>query len=281
MSVALEGGRIYVVATPIGNLEDLSPRARRVLESVDWIACEDTRRTARLCTRFEIHTRRVSLHAHNERRRIPDLLARLAGGASIALVSDAGTPLISDPGARLVEAAIEAKIPIVPIPGPSAPLAALVASGLPALPFSCIGFLERRGGRRQSQLDTLRQMPGTLILFEAPGRVNATLRDLARTLGDRRVAVARELTKRFEQIVRGRLQSLEIEEPRGEFTLVIEPGSLSAPEPSEREVRAQIARLLNAGSSPRDAARSLAEHFGLPRSAAYARVQAELGQRES
>lgn len=279
MTVALEGGRVYVVATPIGNLEDLSPRAQRVLASVDWIACEDTRRTARLCSRFDIRTPRLSLHAHNERRRIPELVARLGAGASLALVSDAGTPLISDPGARLVEAAIEARIPVVPVPGPSAPLAALVASGLPALPFTCIGFLERRGGRRRSQLEALRQAPGTLIVFEAPGRVNATLRDLGRVLGNRRVAVARELTKRYEQIVRGRLQSLEISAERGEFTLVIAPGEPAPAAPGERELKDAIAELLDSGTTPRDAARILADRFGLARSDAYARVQAELRAR--
>ncbi|MFQ5698893.1 MAG: 16S rRNA (cytidine(1402)-2'-O)-methyltransferase [Myxococcota bacterium] len=279
MTVALEGGRVYVVATPIGNLEDLSPRAQRVLASVDWIACEDTRRTARLCSRFDIRTPRLSLHAHNERRRIPELVARLGAGASLALVSDAGTPLISDPGARLVEAAIEARIPVVPVPGPSAPLAALVASGLPALPFTCIGFLERRGGRRRSQLEALRQAPGTLIVFEAPGRVNATLRDLGRVLGNRRVAVARELTKRYEQIVRGRLQSLEISAERGEFTLVIAPGEPAPAAPGERELKEAIAELLDSGTTPRDAARILADRFGLARSDAYARVQAELRAR--
>ena len=269
MTVSSEGGRVYVVATPIGNLEDLSPRARRVLAEVAVIACEDTRRTARLCSRFDIATPRLSLHEHNERRRTPALLERLAAGASVALVSDAGTPLVSDPGSRFVAAAIEAGYPVVPVPGPSAVLAALVASGLPSDAFSFFGFLPRKGRARETRLADLRRAPGALVLFEAPGRLRDTLRALHEALGERRVAVARELTKAFEEIVRGRLGSLAIEEPRGEVTIVVE--AAAAPEP-EMPTDAEIDRLLEEGLSPRDAARELALSRGIPRSRAYALV---------
>jgi len=276
VTVSSEGGCVYVVATPIGNLEDLSPRARRVLAEVAVIACEDTRRTARLCSRFEIATPRLSLHEHNERRRTPALLEKLAAGASVALVSDAGTPLVSDPGSRFVAAAIEAGYRVVPVPGPSAVLAALVASGLPSDAFSFFGFLPRKGRARETRLADLRRAPGALVLFEAPGRVRETLRDLNEALGERRVAVARELTKAFEEIVRGRLGSLAIEEPRGEVTIVVE--AAEAPEP-EMPSEAEIDRLLEEGLSPRDAARELALSRGIPRSRAYALVLRRAGGR--
>ena len=271
MTVPAERAHVYVVATPIGNLDDLSARALRVLREVDVIACEDTRRTARLCARFEIRTPRVSLHEHNERRRIPVLLARLSDGQSIALVSDAGTPLVSDPGARLIAAAIEAGFPVVPIPGPSAVLAALVASGLPAGPFTFVGFLPRKGRARAERLKALVGALGALVLFEAPGRVRATLEDLHRALGPRRAVVARELTKKFETFVRGRLGDLEPGEPRGEVTIVVEPGA--APDPrGEPDVSRELDRLVESGLSPRDAARELAHALGVPRSRAYALV---------
>src|SRR5258707_11884240 len=161
-------GTVYVVATPIGNLDDLSPRAARVLREVEVIACEDTRHTALLCQRFEIATPRVSLHAHNEARRLPELLERLARGAAIALVSDAGTPLVSDPGERLVRAALEAGAQVVPVPGPSALLAALVASGFAPRPFAFAGFLPRKGGQRTRALASPAAFPGTPVLFDTP-----------------------------------------------------------------------------------------------------------------
>ncbi len=274
MTVSNARGRVYVVSTPIGNLEDLSPRARRVLREADVIACEDTRQTARLCARYEIRTRRVSLHAHNEAHRVPQLLRRLEAGASVALVSDAGTPLLSDPGAAFVRAAIEAGLAIVPVPGPSAILASLVASGLSTRPFSFFGFLPRKGRARREWLERLARAPGTLVLFEAPGRVRATLVDLERVLGARRVVVARELTKRFEQIVRGRLGELELPEPRGEVTLVIEGAAAERPGRAveSEDAQAFVERFLRDGGSARDAARELAVRLGISKSQAYRRV---------
>jgi len=270
-------GRVYVVATPIGNLDDLAPRARRVLaDEVALIACEDTRHTAKLCQRWQIATQRISLHAHNEAARLPRLLERLARGESIALVSDAGTPLVSDPGERLVRAAIEAGFGIVPVPGPSAVTAALVASGFAAQPFAFFGFLPRKGGARSEALAALARFAGTLVVYEAPGRVARTLADLHAALGARRVAICRELTKLHEEIVRGVLGELESVEPRGEITLVIEgPGDTATEAEPTADPDARAADLLAAGLSARDAARALAAELGISRSAAYACVNAQ------
>ncbi len=278
MTVTDARGRVYVVATPIGNLEDLAPRAVRVLaQEVALIACEDTRQTARLCTRFEIDTPRLSLHAHNEARRIDGLLERLERGESIALVSDAGTPLVSDPGARLVRAAIDAGLEVVPVPGPSAVTAALVASGLPVHPFAFFGFLPRKGRERRERLDQLAAFPGAIVLYEAPGRVNATLADLHAVAGARRAAICRELTKRHESVVRGVLGQLHLETEKGEVTLVIDgpPGDAAGDgDVDDAALDARIDALLAAGHSARDAARLLAGETGLARSDAYARVHA-------
>jgi 16S rRNA (cytidine1402-2'-O)-methyltransferase len=273
-TVGEKRGVVYVVATPIGNLEDLSPRAVRILREVELIACEDTRHTAVLCQRFEIETPRVSLHAHNEAKRVPELVTRLARGAAIALVSDAGTPLVSDPGERLVRAALEAGAEVVPVPGPSALLAALVASGFATRPFAFAGFLSRKGAERTRELESLAAFPGTLVLYEAPNRAAKTLADLRESLGPRRVALCRELTKRHETVLRGVLGELELDELRGELTIVVEGPSESRPSdsPPPADFEAELRRLLAEGRSTRDAARELAELFGMPRSAAYARV---------
>jgi len=267
-------GTLFVVATPIGNLEDLSPRAQRTLAEADLLVCEDTRRTATLCARFGIKTPRTSLHAHNESRRVAGLLERLAQGARLALVSDAGTPLLSDPGLELVSAAIQAGHPVVPIPGASAILAALVSSGLPVRPFTFIGFLPRKGRARRAWLERMASLPGSIVLFEAPGRVRSTLEDLHESLGSRRLAVARELTKRFEEVIRGRLGELELEEPRGEVTLVVEGVELDLEDAAwgEVEVARFIAECRALGMTPRDIARELAERSPLSRSDAYRRV---------
>ena len=264
-------GCVYVVATPIGNLGDASERALRTLREVALIACEDTRRTARLCQRFEIATRRVSLHAHNEARRVPMLLRRLKTGASIALVSDAGTPLLSDPGLVLVSAALAEGIEVVPVPGPSALLAGLVASGFATRPFAFEGFLPRKGRARELALERAAGFSGTLVFYEAPGRVNGTLADLFRVLGPRRIAIGRELTKLHEEFVRGRLGDVRLDQLRGEVTLIVEgpPSDLESETP---ELGPHIDRLLAAGLSVRDAARELSTELGLPRTTAYRQI---------
>jgi 16S rRNA (cytidine1402-2'-O)-methyltransferase len=280
VTVSEPRGAVYVVATPIGNLEDMAPRAVRVLREVAVIACEDTRHTGHLCAHFEIATPRVSLHAHNEARRVPELLARLERGDSIALVSDAGTPLVSDPGERLVRAALDAGHAVVPVPGPSALLAALVASGFATRPFAFAGFLARKGPERARELEALAAFPGTVVLFEAPNRAAATLADLARVLGPRRAALARELTKRHETVLRGRLGELALDELRGELVIVVEgPEAGARAAPADEDLDAAADRLLAQGLSARDAARALADAHGLSRRDAYERVLQRKGLR--
>ncbi len=219
-------GTLYVVATPIGNLEDLSPRARRLLSEVDLVACEDTRHTGRLLSRLGLEARLVSLHEHNERARLPRLLAELEAGRAVALVSDAGTPLLSDPGYVLVREAVRRGIAVVPVPGPSAGLAALVASGLPPYPFTFAGFPPPRSGKRRAFYRGLAELPHTLVVFESPHRLLASLGDALAELGDRPAALGRELTKLHEEVLRGTLagirdEILSRERLRGEFVVVI------------------------------------------------------------
>jgi len=219
-------GRLLVVATPIGNLDDLSPRAAAALAGADRIACEDTRRTGKLMAHVGTKRPLVSLHEHNERRRIPELVAALEAGETIALVSDAGTPLLSDPGYPLVRAAVEAGIAVEALPGPSAILAALVASGLPPLPFTFLGFPPPKGGKRRTFYRRLGELGHTAVVYESPHRLVASLADARTELGDGRpAALARELTKLHEEVVRGTLAELHAwadgRKLLGEFVLVV------------------------------------------------------------
>jgi 16S rRNA (cytidine1402-2'-O)-methyltransferase len=217
---------LYVVATPIGNLEDITLRALRVLREVDLIATEDTRRTRILLDHYQIDKPLTSLYDHNEAHKAPILIGRLHEGSSIALVSEAGTPLISDPGYRLVQLAIAQGIIVVPIPGPAAAIAALTVAGLPTDRFVFEGFLPKKPGKRRTRLESLRGELRTLIFYESPRRVYTVLGDILTLWGDRRVVVARELTKKFEQILRGRITEvrtqLEARPPLGEVTLIVE-----------------------------------------------------------
>src|SRR2546421_4897947 len=217
-------GTLFLVGTPIGNLGDLSDRARETLASVDVVAAEDTRRTGVLLKRFGIEARMVSLHEANERVRTEDLAARLRAGEDVAMVSDAGMPGLSDPGFRLVRACIEEGIEVRVVPGPSAAIAALVVSGLPTDRFAYEGFLPRRAGDRRARLEALAEDPRTIVLFESPRRVAATLSEAAEVLGDRRAAVARELTKLHEEVLRGRISELllSLGHLRGEVVIVLE-----------------------------------------------------------
>jgi 16S rRNA (cytidine1402-2'-O)-methyltransferase len=277
-------GTLYLVATPIGNLEDISLRALRVLREVALIAAEDTRHTRKLLAHEAIHTPLLSLHEHNERARIPELIARLLAGESVALVSDAGTPLVSDPGTGLVAAAVEAGIRTVPVPGPSALLPALVVSGLPTVPVTFLGFLPAAAGDRKRALEAARALGHTVVLYEAPHRVLATLRALEEAWGNRRVAVARELTKVHEEVFRGRLseaiQHFSRTRPRGEFTLVVEGArpqdALPVPaSPAPDAVRAREAAhtllrtALAQGVAPFEAVRRAARVSGLRRNEVY------------
>ena len=268
------GGTLYVVATPIGNLGDIGARALDVLRATPLIAAEDTRVTRRLLTRFGIATRQVSYHARNAAAREPELLAHLRGGADLALVTDAGTPLVSDPGASLVAAWAGEGGRIVAIPGASAVLAALVASGLPAARWGFEGFLPRRGRERRERLARVAGDDRTTVLFEAPGRASATLRDLAAACGaDRPAALARELTKVHESIWRGGLGVLAAraadEPPRGEVTIVVAgrpAGVVAAPGPDDLALgREEVAGLVAGGLPRSEAARRVAARTGLPR----------------
>ena len=218
-------GTLYIVSTPIGNLEDLTYRAHRILQEVNIIAAEDTRHTQKLCQHYGITTILTSYHDFNKETKTPVLLEKLREGQSIALVSDAGTPLISDPGYYLLTRAIAENIPIVPIPGPSAILTALAASGLPTDTFRYEGFLPRKSTARTRALQALAEVPQTVILFETPHRIQATLMAISKSFGDRRLVIARELTKTFEEILRGTaadiMERWKNRSPKGEITLVI------------------------------------------------------------
>jgi 16S rRNA (cytidine1402-2'-O)-methyltransferase len=221
-------GTLFVVATPIGNLEDVTARALRVLREAAIVAAEDTRRTARLLSHFDIHTPTTSFFEHNERDKLPRLLARLASGEDVALVSDAGTPGISDPGYRLVKAAVAAGIRVEAIPGASAILTALVGSGLPTHAFTFAGFPPARSQARERWFEALANRPETLVFFEAPHRVRETLEAALKVLGDRPAAVCRELTKLHEETLRGLLSEVTacLAQPRGEYTIVIGPSTV-------------------------------------------------------
>jgi 16S rRNA (cytidine1402-2'-O)-methyltransferase len=261
-------GILYVVSTPIGNLEDLSPRARDVLDRADVIACEDTRVTGKLLRRFGIRTPSISYHEHNERERASELLARLEEGKDVALVSDAGTPLVSDPGYRLVRAAREAGVAVRAIPGPSALLAALAVSGLPTSRFTFVGFLPPKGKARESAVAALASIDHTFVLFESGNRVARLLSELSNALGSREAAVLREMTKLHEEHRSGTLPDLaewaSSRAFKGEVTLVVggripeslKATSASALEPRFQELRAQ-------GLSARAAAKLLAKELGL------------------
>jgi 16S rRNA (cytidine1402-2'-O)-methyltransferase len=222
-------GTLFVVATPIGNLEDITLRALRVLREVKLIAAEDTRRTAQLLARHAIATPTTSFHAHNEHRKTPQLLARLKDGDDIALVSDAGTPTIADPGGPLIRSALDAGIRVVPIPGPSAVMAALTASGTAHSDFTFLGFPPTRSKARSEWLNRLARVEGTAVFFESPHRIRQTLADLKGVLGDREIVIGRELTKIHENLVKQRIsEALEaLTRPIGEFTIVVEVGHIT------------------------------------------------------
>ncbi len=264
-------GCLYIVSTPIGNLADITYRAVHVLSSVALIVAEDTRHSRTLLNHYHIHTPMASYHEHNEARETPRLVARLLAGDSIALISDAGTPLVSDPGSRLVQASVDALIPVVPIPGPSALLAAIVASGVPADRFAFYGFLPRKGKERTRLLAELVRSPITTVLYEAPSRVRATLHELA-TIGasDRHAVVARELTKKFEEIHRGTVAELAAQlgdELRGEIVIVL-AGAVAA-EVDEELLHAHVTEWRSEGASPRDIMDRLVHAFGVARNLAY------------
>jgi 16S rRNA (cytidine1402-2'-O)-methyltransferase len=269
-------GKLHLIATPIGNLEDITVRALRILKEVDLIACEDTRHTAKLLAHYGIHTPRESYHEHNEASRTPQLLALLRQGKQLALVTDAGTPLLSDPGYTLVAECIKEEICIVPLPGPAAALAALAGSGLPAGQFFFAGFLSSKASLRRKQLQGLSSLPCTLIFYEAPHRLLASLQDMIAILGPRRACLARELTKIHEEWLRSTLPSILVTlqaRPRiqGEITIVIAGGEVAPPSPpSPVSLRQDLHQEIEETGAPhKEALRAVARRRGISRKEAY------------
>lgn len=268
-------GALYIVATPIGNLSDLSFRAVETLRSVDWIACEDTRHTRKLLAHYGVEARLLSYHEHNEEERSRELLARIDQGESIALVADAGTPLISDPGFRLVRKAAERGLPVIPVPGPSAVLAALSAAGVETDRFYFGGFLPRKQSERRKLLQQLSALDATLVFYEAPHRILQALEDVESVLPDRPVAIARELTKIHEEFLRGSPASLrKLLQHRGavhgEITLVIGKGEARRPSaPARDAVLEELRRLQQQGLARMEALKQIARSSGLPKREVY------------
>ncbi|HEX2722689.1 MAG TPA: 16S rRNA (cytidine(1402)-2'-O)-methyltransferase [Gemmatimonadaceae bacterium] len=265
-------GSLYVVSTPIGNLGDMSFRAVEVLSSAALVVAEDTRHSRRLLDHYEITTRTSAYHEHNEAREAPRLVRRLLGGESIAIITDAGTPLLSDPGARLVSAAIEAGISVIPVPGASALLAALVGSGLAGEQFTFFGFLPRKGKERLRSLTEIMRMTHTAILYESPVRVGATLNELSEAgAGGRTAVVARELTKKFEEFARGTVAELAARfrdtPARGEVVILIGPATAEVP--SESALREAVHIMREEGVTPRECVERLISERGAPRNLAY------------
>jgi 16S rRNA (cytidine1402-2'-O)-methyltransferase len=281
-------GCLYLVGTPIGNLEDLTFRALRILKEVDQIACEDTRHTSKLLNHYQINKPLVSYHEHNEMTRAPELVVALEQGAKIALVADAGMPLVSDPGHRLVAMCLRHHIPVVPIPGPSALLAALSASGLPNEEFLFVGFLPSRSGERRRALERLRIENRTIIFYEAPHRVEECIADVREILGDRPACLAREVTKLHEEFRRGKLSelstSLEARPARGEITLLIgpeDPAEARANLDSTQSLSERVDELIRQAKLDRkDALKLAARERGLTRRAAYGQLLEALGKTE-
>lgn len=277
----MTSGTLYLVATPIGNLGDITHRALQVLKNVNLIACEDTRHTNKLLNHYGITTKTISYHEHNEQQRAAQLIEQLKEGSDIAIVSDAGTPSISDPGFRLVRAAIEHDIAVVPVPGPSALIAALIAAGLPTDEFFFAGFLPARTNARRARLKELQSVPGTLIFYEAPHRLAAALNDVFEVLGERDAVVARELTKLHEEIRRGRLSDLSEhyaneQNARGEIVVLVDRNVIAAATTdTSSSVAALVQQFEQEGLDHRAALKRAARELGLSRAEAYRKLVSE------
>lgn len=270
----MKAGNLYIVGTPIGNLEDMTFRAIRILQTVDIIAAEDTRHTGKLLQHFQVSTPQISYHTHNQQSRIPELVNKLLAGKSIALVTDAGMPGISDPGYELVQACIAANIIVIPIPGPSAVITALSAAGLPTDKFVFEGFLPAKGQERQQRLTILSIENRTIIFYEAPHRLRQTLQDFAKFFGgDREIVLARELTKIHEEFWRGiitdAIEYYTTHEPQGEFTVLIKGAELTKLVLSEDNIKIELQKLLQQGMSRSEASRYLAAEISMPRRQIY------------
>ena len=264
-------GVLYLVATPIGNLEDITFRAARVLREVALIAAEDTRRTAKLLRRYEIDTPTLSLHEHNERQRTPAIISRLETGQSVALVTDAGTPLLSDPGSHLVRTTLEKGLRVESVPGASAILSALTASGLAQNQFTFVGFPPNRSNDRKKWLHSLRDEPRPLVLFEAPHRIMKCLADMAEILGEREIAVCREMTKVHEELVTGPILEVmgSLRSTKGEFTIVLSPRKPEKIRPKTEDVLTEFGHMAKSCSTKRQAIKLTAGKYGMSAQAVY------------
>jgi 16S rRNA (cytidine1402-2'-O)-methyltransferase len=269
----IKPGTLYIVGTPIGNLEDMTFRAVQTLQDVDLIAAEDTRHTGKLLQHFQVKTPQVSYHEHNRTSRIPELIKQLGEGKAIALVSDAGMPGISDPGYELILACVEASIVVVPIPGASAAITALSAAGLPTDKFVFEGFLPSKTNQRREYLELLKTERRTLIFYESPHRLRATLQDFAEIFGQRQIVLARELTKFYEEFWRGTVeeayQHYQLKEPQGEYTLIVAGAVRNENQLTEVEIKAELEKMLAQGVTRSQASRELAELTSLPRKQIY------------
>ena len=266
-------GKLYLVATPIGNLQDTSTRMLETLEKVDYIAAEDTRNTGRLLDYFDISTKLISFHDHNSRARIPEIIALLKEGYDLAQVSDAGLPCISDPGHDLVKAAITENIIVVSVPGPSAGISALIASGLAPQPHIFFGFLPRKKGQQKEFFESKKAYPETQIFYESPHRVTSTLENMLEVYGDRQVVLVRELTKIYEEYQRGLiselLEAIGDEPLKGECLLIVDGASEEKADKSEEELLAEIDFLIETGSQKSKAIKEVAKKYGLNKSDLY------------
>ena len=280
-------GTLYLVATPIGNLEDITHRAIRILNEVKLIACEDTRHTRKLLNHYGIKTKTVSYHEHNEREQASKLIEQIQGGADVAVVSDAGTPGINDPGFRIVREALEQNVPVVSLPGPTALISALVSSGLPSDEFFFGGFLPARAIARRKRLEELASIQATLIFYEVPHRIIETLKDVREILGEREAVLARELTKLHEEILRGTLSELlarfdrSQQDPRGEMVLIIDRHPIAAAEnKSGTSIGTLVAGFEAEGLEHRAALKKAAKHLGLSRDEAYRQLTIERARKQ-
>lgn len=267
-------GKLFVVSTPIGNLEDITLRAVNVLKDSDVIACEDTRNTKKLLARYGIETSVTSYHEHNEVEKSPKLLEKLKDGKDIALVSDAGTPSVSDPGWRLVNLSIENNIEVIPIPGPSAVLSALVVSGLPIDSFLFLGFFPRTAGKKKELLKDVEHYPHTLIFYESAKRLSGTLNVLLEILGERNICVAREMTKLYEEVLRGSVSEVistlsERGSIKGEVTVVLEGSRVGRKEISTEEAQKTLCAMKERGVALSDAVRTVCESSGASKNSVY------------
>ena len=278
-SAVTEYGILYLCATPIGNLEDMTPRAQRMLAEADIIAAEDTRHTLQLLNHFNIKGRLVRYDEHSKERQGAYLLAELLDGKNVALVSDAGFPGIADPGEQLAKLAIDAGVRVVPVPGANAALCALIASGLPASPFFFGGFLPKSKKNRREQLEAWQYLPATVVLYEAPHRITQVLQEIMAVWGDRQLAAARELTKLHEEFFRGSISQclawLAVNKPRGEFCLVIAAGTAAPPQPEVQDPLTQVKSLLAQGVDKKTALAQVAKANKLPKRELYKQLISE------